>query len=67
MMYYSWHDSSDEFTNLQKASYWKGEARDAIQRRDFSKLWKAYSELWSLRIKTANEAISLELADLKKF
>ena len=67
MMYYDWHDSSDAFTDLNKTSYWKTEARNAIQKHDTEKLKEAYRALWRIRKKSANQSISAKTADLRKY
>ncbi len=64
--YHGYYDASDAFTDLNKASYWKTEARNAIQRHDTKKLYEALDALWKIRKRSVNQAVSAKIADLRK-
>lgn len=66
LIYFANYASSMGYTDLQKATYWKGEAQKAISSNNKAALMQAISNLSGLKIKTAGEAVRASLADLKK-
>lgn len=66
MIYYANHASSVSYVDMHRANYWKEEAQKAISEGNKTLLLQAINNLGSLRIKTAGEAVRVNLADLKK-
>lgn len=54
-----------QYTNSQKASYWKTQATNAIKEKNTGKLREAVFELLALRVNGANDSINSVMADLK--
>lgn len=58
---------SSNYTDQQKAEFWKSEGQKAIQSRDTGKLLQVINRLGALRQRSASESVSTKLADLKKY
>lgn len=59
-------DNDDvQYTDPQKASYWKTQATNAIREKDTGKLRQAIFELLGLRVNSANDSINSVMADLR--
>lgn len=54
-----------QYTDPQKASYWKTQAMNAIREKKTGKLREAVFELLGLRVNSANDSINSVMADLK--
>ena len=59
------NDDSVQYTDSQKASYWKTQAINAIKENNIDKLRQAVFGLLSLRVNSANDSINSVMADLK--
>ena len=59
------NDDSVQYTDSQKASYWKTQAINAIKENNINKLRQAVFGLLSLRVNSANDSINSVMADLK--
>jgi hypothetical protein len=66
-MVFSIYSSDSDYTDQQKASYWKYEGQQAVENHDTKKLFQAINKLGGLKIKSVSESVSMTLADLKKF
>lgn len=60
------YNASSNYSDQQKASYWKEEGKRAIANQNKSRLLQAINSLCNLTIKSASESINVTLADLKK-
>lgn len=67
MIFLANYAMSSDYTDRQKAEFWKGEGQKAIQSRDTAKLLQAINRLGELRQRSASESVSIQLADLKKY
>ena len=54
-----------QYTDPQKASYWKTQATNAIREKNIGKLRQAIFELLDLRVNSANDSINSVMADLR--
>ena len=54
-----------QYTDYQKASYWKTQALNAIKEKNVGKLRQAVFELLGLRVNSANDSINAVMADLR--
>ena len=55
------------YTDQQKAEFWKGEGAQAIQNRNIVKLLQVINNLRDLKIRSASESVNVMLSDLKKY
>ena len=67
MIFLANYAMSSDYTDRQKAEFWKSEGQKAIQNRDTAKLLQAINRLGALRQRSASESVSIQLADLKKY
>ncbi len=58
-------DEDVQYTDSQKASYWKTQAMNAIREKNTGKLRQAIDALLDLRVNSANDSINSVMADLK--
>lgn len=58
-------NESSDYTDMQKAEYWKTQAQNAIRSQNVGELRQAVLELLSLKANSANGSINSVMADLK--
>lgn len=66
-MIFAIYSTRTDYTDPQKAAFWKSEGQRAVQNHDSANVLKAINMLGSLRIRSASESVSMTLADLKKY
>ncbi len=66
-MIFAIYSTRTDYTDQQKAAFWKNEGQRAVQNHDTAKVLQAINYLANLKMRSASESVSMTLADLKKF